>query len=98
METGRTRAYLSAALAVLLVSFALAFAAPSRGASLSQVSDDTKQDEPNLVTRGRLAQQVANAAGFDEDPGGQIFEDVPPGSHYYDWVNRLAKRQVIGGV
>jgi hypothetical protein len=53
---------------------------------------------PNAeVTRGQLSKIVSNSAGFNEDPGPQIFEDVPPGSTFYDWVQRLATRGYIGG-
>jgi len=102
-----TRTYTAPLLVVVLVSFAmvatasptLLYAAPSMGAGpgVSQSRIVTDDGPTNFVSRGRLAQQVANAAGFDEDPGEQIFEDVPPDSHYYQWVNRLANRGVIGG-
>ncbi len=51
----------------------------------------------NNVTRGQLSKIISNSAGFNEDPGPQLFEDVPPGSTFYDWVNRLANRGYIGG-
>lgn len=51
----------------------------------------------NNVTRGQLAKIVSNSAGFDEDPGGQQFQDVPGDSAFYDFVNRLARREVMGG-
>ena len=51
----------------------------------------------NNVTRGQLSKMIANAAGFAEPPTGQAFEDVPPGSPFYPWVERLALRHVIGG-
>jgi hypothetical protein len=40
---------------------------------------------------------VSNAAGFAEDPGPQIFEDVAPGSTFYPWINRLTMRRYMGG-
>ncbi len=54
------------------------------------------------VTRGQLSKIVSNAAGFTEDPGGQIFQDVPPGPDpprhtFYDWINRIARRGIVGG-
>jgi aldose sugar dehydrogenase len=53
---------------------------------------------PNAdVTRGQLSKIVAASAGFSEPPGEQLFEDVPPGSTFYDWINRLARRGHIGG-
>jgi hypothetical protein len=51
----------------------------------------------NDITRGQIAKIVSNAAGFDEDPGPQIYEDVPSGSPFYQWINRLSMRGHIGG-
>lgn len=51
----------------------------------------------NLVTRGQLAKIVSNAAGFDDVPGAQQFEDVPVGSTFYDFVWRLADREIVSG-
>ena len=51
----------------------------------------------NSVTRGQIAKMVANAAGFEDDPGPQLFEDVPPGSTFYQWIQRLASRGFING-
>lgn len=49
------------------------------------------------ATRGQISKVVSNAAGFQEPPGTQLFEDVPPGSTFYDYVQRLASRGVIAG-
>jgi hypothetical protein len=49
------------------------------------------------VTRGQLAKIVANAAGVAGDPGAQIFTDVPPGSPFYAYINRLANRGILTG-
>ena len=49
------------------------------------------------ATRGQISKIVSNAKGFNDPPGEQIFEDVPPGSTFYDWVQRLASRAIIGG-
>jgi hypothetical protein len=40
---------------------------------------------------------VSNAAGFGEDPGPPIYEDVPSGSTFYTWVNRLSNRGAMEG-
>ena len=40
---------------------------------------------------------VSNAAGFDDDPGEQIYEDVPLASPFYVWINRLTNRLLVGG-
>ncbi|HYP39171.1 MAG TPA: S-layer homology domain-containing protein [Chloroflexia bacterium] len=53
---------------------------------------------PNAdVTRGQLSKIVANSAGFNEPVDGQTFEDVPPGSTFYPFVERLSSRGIIGG-
>ncbi len=49
------------------------------------------------VTRGQLSKIVSISAGFDDDPGDPSFEDVAPGSTFYDYVQRLASRGYIGG-
>jgi hypothetical protein len=49
------------------------------------------------VTRGQLSKIVSNAAGFDDDPGPQQFEDVPAGSTFYDFIGRLANRAIVSG-
>ena len=51
----------------------------------------------NNVTRGQIAKIVANSAGFSEPVSGQTFEDVPPGSAFYEFVERLVARQVMSG-
>jgi hypothetical protein len=53
---------------------------------------------PNATaTRGQLAKIVSNAAGFNEPVSGQTFEDVVPGSTFYDFIERLASRGVMNG-
>ncbi|HKP53596.1 MAG TPA: kelch repeat-containing protein, partial [Chloroflexia bacterium] len=49
------------------------------------------------ITRGQIAKMVSNAAGFGEDPGPQIFEDVPPSNPFYAFINRLTMRGHMGG-
>jgi hypothetical protein len=51
----------------------------------------------NDVTRGQIAKIVSNAAGFDEDPGPQIYEDVESANTFYTWINRLSSRGFMGG-
>ncbi|MEO5953822.1 MAG: S-layer homology domain-containing protein, partial [Chloroflexia bacterium] len=51
----------------------------------------------NNVTRGQLSKIVSNSAGFSNPAGTQIFEDILPGSTFYDFVQRLASRGYIGG-
>jgi hypothetical protein len=49
------------------------------------------------ITRGQIAKIVSNAAGFEEDPGAQIYDDVDPGNPFYTWINRLSMRGHMGG-
>lgn len=51
----------------------------------------------NNVTRGQLSKIVSNAAGFSDVPGAQQFEDIVPGSTFYEFVWRLAERDIVGG-
>jgi hypothetical protein len=51
----------------------------------------------NDITRGQIAKIVSNAAGFDEDPGPQIYEDVDGTNPFYQWINRLSMRGHMGG-
>ncbi|MDQ3931119.1 MAG: S-layer homology domain-containing protein, partial [Chloroflexota bacterium] len=49
------------------------------------------------ITRGQISKIVSNAAGFNEDPGEQIYSDVPPGSPFYAYINRLTNRGIVAG-
>jgi beta propeller repeat protein len=51
----------------------------------------------NNITRGQLSKIVANAAGFNEPVSGQTFEDVPSNNTFYDFIERMAARGIIGG-
>ncbi|HKP53993.1 MAG TPA: S-layer homology domain-containing protein [Chloroflexia bacterium] len=51
----------------------------------------------NEITRGQIAKMVSNAAGLENDPGGQLFEDVPPTHTFYAWINRLSQLGYMGG-
>jgi hypothetical protein len=53
----------------------------------------------NYVTRGQLAKIVSESAGFDEEvpPSQWTFTDVPYGSTFWVWVERLAGREVMAG-
>ena len=53
---------------------------------------------PNAnATRGQTSKIVSNAAGFTEPPSGQTFEDVPPSHTFYEFIQRLAGRNVMSG-
>jgi hypothetical protein len=51
----------------------------------------------NPVTRGQLAKIVSNSAGYNDQHNNQTFQDVPVGSPFYDFVERLSSRSIIGG-
>ncbi len=51
----------------------------------------------NDITRSQIAKMVSNAAGFNEDPGPQLYEDVDPLHTFYAWINRLSMRGHMGG-
>jgi hypothetical protein len=51
----------------------------------------------NNATRGQISKIVSNAAGFNDPPGTQIFQDIAPGSTFYDFIQRLANRGVMSG-
>lgn len=53
----------------------------------------------NDVTRGQLAKLVSNAAGFNETllPGTHTFQDIPPDSPFYIYIERVASRGIIAG-
>jgi hypothetical protein len=51
----------------------------------------------NDISRGQIAKIVSNAAGYDEDPGPQIYEDVDSDNPFFAWINRLSMRRHMGG-
>jgi hypothetical protein len=51
----------------------------------------------NSITRGQISKLVSEASGLSGNPGGQIYEDVEPGSPFYPWINRLSAANVMGG-
>ncbi|HET9494117.1 MAG TPA: S-layer homology domain-containing protein [Chloroflexia bacterium] len=51
----------------------------------------------NNVTRGQLSKIVANSAGYTENHANQSFEDVPVGSTFHQYIERLASRGHISG-
>lgn len=53
---------------------------------------------PNAnTTRGQIAKIVSIARGYTDPPAGQSFQDVPPGSTFYEWVQRLVANNVMTG-
>jgi len=49
------------------------------------------------ATRGQIAKIVSNGAGYIDPPVTWTFEDVPPGSTFYTYTERLATRGVMDG-
>ena len=63
---------------------------------LGGYSDGTFRPD-SLITRGQLAKVVSNAAGLDQDPGSQMYEDIPASNPFYIWVNRLSNVGYMNG-
>jgi glucose/arabinose dehydrogenase len=59
-------------------------------------SDNTFRPNNN-ITRGQLSKIVANSAGFNEPVSGTMFEDVPTTNTFYEFIQRMAARGIIGG-
>jgi hypothetical protein len=53
----------------------------------------------NNVTRGQVSKIVSESAAFSDPVPStqQTFEDVPPGSTFHLWIERLSTRGIIGG-
>jgi hypothetical protein len=63
---------------------------------ISGYSDGTFRPN-NLITRGQLSKVVSNAAAFSENHTSQTFQDIPVGSTYYQFIERLASRSIVSG-
>jgi hypothetical protein len=48
-------------------------------------------------TRGQISKVVSLAAGFIEPVSGQRFADVPQGSTFYTYTERMAERDIVAG-
>jgi hypothetical protein len=59
--------------------------------------DDGTFRPANNATRGQISKIVANAAGFNDAVSGQTFQDVPSGSTFYMFIERLVKRSIMSG-
>ena len=51
----------------------------------------------NPATRGQISKIVANAANMNDPVSGQRFSDVPPTHTFYEFIERMAARGIIGG-
>jgi N-acetylneuraminic acid mutarotase len=49
------------------------------------------------VTRGQIAKIVVGAAGWSGAASAQVFEDVPPGHPFYDWIGQAAAHGILSG-
>jgi hypothetical protein len=59
--------------------------------------DDGTFRPNNNVTRGQIAKIVSSAAGIEDDPGAQMYEDVDLTNTFYVWINRLSNRGYMSG-
>jgi GH18 family chitinase len=68
------------------------------GAGEPCVGSNLPYFRPNAnATRGQISKIVSNAAEFDNPVSGQTFEDVPPSSPFYQWIQRLTSRAIMSG-
>ncbi|MEO8287195.1 MAG: S-layer homology domain-containing protein [Chloroflexota bacterium] len=51
----------------------------------------------NSITRGQVAKMASLAFGLSGAPSGQTFQDVPPGSTFYSYVESIANLGIING-
>src|SRR5215218_8874247 len=51
----------------------------------------------NTVTRGQLSKIVSNSAGYSETYNTATFVDVPVGSTFHQFVERLRSRSIVAG-
>lgn len=49
------------------------------------------------ITRGQIAKIVSESARLFDEQEERFYEDVPPGSTFYNWINRLSWRGYMGG-
>jgi hypothetical protein len=49
------------------------------------------------ITRGQIAKIDSNVAGYSDIPGARQYEDVLPGSTFYDFIWRLSDRGLVNG-
>ena len=49
------------------------------------------------VTRGQTSKIVAIAGGYVGGTNSQTFEDVPPGSTFFTWIENLAEAGIMQG-
>ncbi|HEX9988197.1 MAG TPA: S-layer homology domain-containing protein, partial [Chloroflexia bacterium] len=53
---------------------------------------------PNAnATRGQISKIVSEAAGYNDVPEGQTYQDVPAASTFYVWIERLSSRGIMSG-
>lgn len=51
----------------------------------------------NNATRGQISKIISNAMGWSETHTEQSFQDVPVGSTFYQFVQRMSSRSIISG-
>jgi hypothetical protein len=61
-------------------------------------TDNKPYFRPNVpATRGQVSKIISEARGYSDPQTEQTFEDVPAGSTFHLWIERLASRGIIGG-
>jgi hypothetical protein len=60
-------------------------------------SDDPYFRSSKPISRGQIAKIVSQSAGLNGAPGPRIFEDVPAGSPFFDYIQRLTNEGYMGG-
>ena len=68
----------------------------ARRGFISGYSDGTFRPA-NPATRGQICKIVANTAGYNEPVSGQRFTDVPPTHTFYEYIERMASRDIVNG-
>ncbi|MEA2572921.1 MAG: hypothetical protein QOH93_219 [Chloroflexia bacterium] len=51
----------------------------------------------NNITRGQIAKIVAQSAGYSDDPGLQVYADVPPDQVFWLYIQQLSNDGIMGG-
>ncbi|HET6263180.1 MAG TPA: S-layer homology domain-containing protein, partial [Chloroflexia bacterium] len=51
----------------------------------------------NNITRGQIAKIVAQSAGYSDEPGLQVYADVPPDQVFWLYIQQLSNDNIMGG-
>jgi hypothetical protein len=71
---------------------------PCGGASEPCGTSNRPYFRPNAnATRGQISKIVSEAAGYNDIPEGQTYQDVPAANTFYVWIERLSSRGIMSG-